>query len=268
MISLGKDPAVAPRNDAELDPGCAAVPLGIESLPSSRFPRARRRAECRRRARTCGRRPRSRRRRRRRTEASTGAPATRAVMEPSVATIPLTATPSRNSTPAAVACSARKASSRRRWVMRMTGLLLASLQPTAIAGSKHEAVDDVLDDRRDVAGSVLERAAGEPSAAGLVPREAGAVCEQDARAAAREAERRCRPGGPGADDQDVEPLHEADRKHEAGAGLQWPALAGVPEWPKGAGCKPAGSAFGGSNPPPCTAVEASRGTRAHRARLR
>ena len=27
--------------------------------------------------------------------------------------------------------------------------------------------------------------------------------------------------------------------------------AGIPEWPKGAGCKPAGSAFGGSNPPPC-----------------
>ena len=33
--------------------------------------------------------------------------------------------------------------------------------------------------------------------------------------------------------------------------------AGVPEWPKGAGCKPAGSAFGGSNPPPCTAVKFS-----------
>ena len=30
-----------------------------------------------------------------------------------------------------------------------------------------------------------------------------------------------------------------------------PALAGVPEWPKGAGCKPAGSAFRGSNPLPC-----------------
>ncbi len=27
--------------------------------------------------------------------------------------------------------------------------------------------------------------------------------------------------------------------------------AGVPEWPKGAGCKPAGSAFRGSNPLPC-----------------
>jgi hypothetical protein len=30
--------------------------------------------------------------------------------------------------------------------------------------------------------------------------------------------------------------------------------AGVPEWPKGAGCKPAGSAFRGSNPLPCTPV--------------
>ena len=31
-------------------------------------------------------------------------------------------------------------------------------------------------------------------------------------------------------------------------------LAGVPEWPKGAGCKPAGSAFRGSNPLPCMGV--------------
>ena len=115
----------------------------------------------------------------------------------------------------------------------------------------------MLDDGLDVAGSVLEGTAGEPSAAGLVPREADAVCEQDSRAAAGEAKRRCRPSGSCADDQDVEPLHEADRKHEARAGLQWPALAGVPEWPKGAGCKPAGSAFGGSNPPPCTPMRFS-----------
>ena len=27
---------------------------------------------------------------------------------------------------------------------------------------------------------------------------------------------------------------------------------GVPEWPKGADCKSAGSAYGGSNPPPST----------------
>src|SRR5262249_35588219 len=38
--------------------------------------------------------------------------------------------------------------------------------------------------------------------------------------------------------------------------------AGVPEWPKGAGCKPAGSAFGGSNPPPCTPLSADRKSRA------
>ena len=30
--------------------------------------------------------------------------------------------------------------------------------------------------------------------------------------------------------------------------------AGVPERPKGAGCKPAGSAYEGSNPSPCTAL--------------
>jgi hypothetical protein len=29
-------------------------------------------------------------------------------------------------------------------------------------------------------------------------------------------------------------------------------LGGVPEWPKGTDCKSAGSAFGGSNPPPST----------------
>ena len=30
---------------------------------------------------------------------------------------------------------------------------------------------------------------------------------------------------------------------------------GVPEWPKGADCKSAGSAFGGSNPPPSTILD-------------
>jgi hypothetical protein len=32
---------------------------------------------------------------------------------------------------------------------------------------------------------------------------------------------------------------------EVSAGVR----GGVPEWPKGAGCKPAGLAYGGSNPP-------------------
>src|SRR4029078_2981481 len=33
------------------------------------------------------------------------------------------------------------------------------------------------------------------------------------------------------------------------AGLQWTTPGGVPEWPEGTGCKPVGSAYGGSNPP-------------------
>src|ERR1043165_7034000 len=39
--------------------------------------------------------------------------------------------------------------------------------------------------------------------------------------------------------------------HEPGAPrLQWPPFpGGVPEGPKGTGCKPVGSAYGGSNPP-------------------
>ena len=32
-------------------------------------------------------------------------------------------------------------------------------------------------------------------------------------------------------------------------------LGGVPEWPKGADCKSAGSTFGGSNPPPSTKLK-------------
>ncbi len=31
--------------------------------------------------------------------------------------------------------------------------------------------------------------------------------------------------------------------------VEWPFAGGVPERPKGAGCKPVGSAYGGSNPP-------------------
>ena len=34
--------------------------------------------------------------------------------------------------------------------------------------------------------------------------------------------------------------------------MRLPVFGGVPEWPKGADCKSAGSAFGGSNPPPST----------------
>ena len=39
-------------------------------------------------------------------------------------------------------------------------------------------------------------------------------------------------------------------------------LAGVPERPKGAGCKPAGSAYEGSNPSPCIVSAVLAGERA------
>ena len=38
----------------------------------------------------------------------------------------------------------------------------------------------------------------------------------------------------------------------------------MPEWPKGTGCKPVGSAYGGSNPPaPISAGTSGRATRGH-----
>src|SRR3712207_5392976 len=39
-------------------------------------------------------------------------------------------------------------------------------------------------------------------------------------------------------------------------GYNPPSPGGVPEWPKGTGCKPVGSAFGGSNPPAPNSVVA------------
>src|SRR5215213_7143046 len=58
---------------------------------------------------------------------------------------------------------------------------------------------------------------------------------------AREAVRSRRPGGTGTDDGDVKALHELK--------ATMPPPGGVPERPKGTGCKPVGSAYGGSNPP-------------------
>ena len=113
-----------------------------------------------------------------------------------------------------------------------------------------EPVDDVLDYGIDRARRMSKRSAREPSAARLVARKARAVDKQDLRTVSREPEGRRRTGWAGADDERVEPLHRriVDRRSTATIARR----AGIPEWPKGAGCKPAGSAFGGSNPPPCT----------------
>src|SRR6266511_560416 len=45
-------------------------------------------------------------------------------------------------------------------------------------------------------------------------------------------------------------------KRSTGPRLQWPSFpGGVPERPKGAVCKTAGSAYGGSNPPAPTSLQ-------------
>ena len=90
-----------------------------------------------------------------------------------------------------------------------------------------EAVDDVLDDRVDGAWRVAQRPPGEPASARLVPREAGAVGQENPGSGAREAQSRCRAGGAGTDDEHVEPLHPgivgANR-----SGLQCRARRSVP----------------------------------------
>ena len=91
-------------------------------------------------------------------------------------------------------------------------------------------------------GHCAHRPHRQPAAARLVAREARPVGEQHRRAGLGEAVRGGRAGRPAADDEDVEALHLVR--------LQCPALqGGVPERPKGTGCKPVGSAYGGSNPP-------------------
>ena len=108
-----------------------------------------------------------------------------------------------------------------------------------------EDVDGILDDRVDRERELAFSADGDPAAAGLVPREAGFVRQQHAGAAAREVKGGQRPGRPGSDDEGV---HVFRRYYLRSPG-------GVPEWPKGTGCKPVGSAFGGSNPPAPTLRE-------------
>ncbi len=103
-----------------------------------------------------------------------------------------------------------------------------ALELASVPETQAEAVDDVLDDGRHVAGSLAERAPGEAAAARLVAGEAGAVDEQHARPAAGEPDRGRRPRRTGADDERVvlhgaivgrgtpDPMHGPDRAAAAG----------------------------------------------------
>ena len=99
----------------------------------------------------------------------------------------------------------------------------------------------VFDHRVDRERQLPDGAHREPATTRLVARERGLVGQQDARAFGCESVRSRRSCRPRADDEDVKALHD----HEA---TMLTLLGGVPEWPKGTGCKPVGSAFRGSNP--------------------
>src|SRR5919198_1014365 len=120
---------------------------------------------------------------------------------------------------------------------------------------ERDAVDDVLANRVDRERELLDRAEREPAATRLVARKAGLVEEQDVGACLCKPVRSRRPSRPRADDCDVEPLHQPK------ATMRRPG--GVPERPKGTGCKPVGSAYGGSNPPAPTPSRSPRGCAEH-----
>ena len=79
---------------------------------------------------------------------------------------------------------------------------------TAISRTQYEAIDDVLDDRLDVAGHVPQRPSREASSAGLVAWEARLVHEEHTCAASRKVDRGGRARRARSNDKDVEPLHD------------------------------------------------------------
>ena len=70
--------------------------------------------------------------------------------------------------------------------------------------AKLEGVDDALDDGRDVARHLPQRATGDAAAARLVSRELRPIGEKHARTAPGEMDRGRRSRRPGADDEDVD----------------------------------------------------------------
>ena len=120
-------------------------------------------------------------------------------------------------------------------------LVHVPLDPTGEVEPEPDSRRAVFDHRVDRERQLADGAHREPATARFVARERGLVGQQDARAFGREAIRSRRSCRPRADNEDVEALHD----HEA---TMADPPGGVPEWPKGTGCKPVGSAFRGSNP--------------------
>ena len=127
-----------------------------------------------------------------------------------------------------------------------------TLDGIGVAEPQLDDVDLLLHDGCRVDGALQECTGGQPAAARLVPREGRAVGEQHRDARRGEVVRGGRSGRAAPDDEHVEALHRLEATMRRAQG-------GVPERPKGTGCKPVGSAYGGSNPP---APSSSSGTKA------
>ena len=147
--------------------------------------------------------------------------------------------PSRTSSPARAPRRAGTRRGRRRWVIRITAFAPCPTVAVTEADSTRRPPP-----RPPATGSTGHSAppASSSRRQRLVPRKATPVGEQHRRAALGEPI--ARPSS--------RPARRRPRGHRSASLPQAtiPALSeGVPERPKGTGCKPVGSAYGGSNPP-------------------
>ena len=117
---------------------------------------------------------------------------------------------------------------KKRWKFRKADLDVHARYDEYVA-----AYEDVLEGDVDRAGALARRARRPQLGQGDGGRHAARAHARAARSAA--------PGRRGRD--------RADQGRLSDAVTMGAARGGVPEWPKGTGCKPVGSAYGGSNPP-------------------
>ena len=120
--------------------------------------------------------------------------------------------------------------------------LRVPLDGGAVAEPQLDEIDLLLDDRRRVDRALQEGSRGQSPTTWLVSGEGRPVGEQHRHSRGGEVVRGGRAGGAASDDENIEALHELEATMRRARG-------GVPERPKGTGCKPVGSAYGGSNPP-------------------
>ena len=134
--------------------------------------------------------------------------------------------------------------------------LRVPLDGGAVAEPQLDEIDLLLDDRRRVDRALQEGARGQSPTTWLVSGEGRTVGEQHRHSRSGEVVRGGRAGGAASDDENIEALHDLEATMRRARG-------GVPERPKGTGCKPVGSAYGGSNPPapikPSSALGGRRG---------